>query len=382
MLADITQELRLTGIELDPILSSLEYRKGVYHAAISLKTVPEDDASRKLMCSATHLAITGLYPDVGFDIKVHVPPLSPFSYSASTCKNIPPSETMSEWLKGQHKKSVGFTLLSCKTLLNASFHTIVTSLPWRNARNMQDRFNQVSNNTMQRLVLGDTNALFPSNYCDLFLPDPNEFMTFDMEVVHGNVRNVIGRDPLSLLEFYEVVYAICRSVGVVEVHSSTHLVYLRTFYPPDPYVSLLISLDLSCPLTTYVNNQTGSGDYVVDLNQTLCRMTHDYLVRDYPWHDSEFMKTRMQLLVHRLRWLADNGNVTVVTPLALVEYILPELKTLVTTAEFECIFKEVVHFLKREPEHILEVYESVYHMVANGKRSTLVRMLYDKLFSS
>lgn len=378
MLLAIAQEMVYLGVEFDPALSSVECDQDIHYVSIALTTLPEDERSRDMMRSATHVMILTLFPGLRISVSIHAPPPPPSAAPLSPPSRCPPSETVSAWLRTQQWKTSNLALGSCRNLLRATFQSILTSLPWRDTEGMQARFRSTSASAIDRFQSGDTTMLFAPYYCDYFLPRPEGVVDLlELFYVNQDVSRVLGRKAESLLEFYEILHAICRAPQIAGLHPATHLVYARTFFPCDSH--LRTPRHLSRPLTDYIRGHIEPQTFMAQVNETLCYGTCESLLQTYPWHDSKVMQVHTNLLVEQLRALAATGTVPALTPRELVEHLLPEMKTLATPSQADSILVDVCAFLKREPEHLLEVYEAVYCM---QRQSGPIKMLRDKLFAS
>lgn len=243
---------------------------------------------------------------------------------------------------------------------------------------MYARYRSTRDSAIERCRCGDTTMLSAPYYCDFLLPRPESIGNL-MEIFYANqdVYRALGRNVESLLEFYEVLHAICRVPNIAGMHYATHLMYTRTFFPCGP--CLPAPRDLSRPLTAFIRDRVEPITFMIHVNETMCYVTCESLLETYPWHDSKLMQMQTDLLVEQLRAMAATGLIPTLTPHELVSHILPDMKMLTTPSEAESILVDVCAFLERKPEHLLEVYEAVYCM---QRQSGPVKMLHDKLFAA
>lgn len=217
------------GLPLDMDLSCAQrMENGTLRLVASVDTFPNSTEERSISQSALHAELMENFTDFdSVDVHVIIPPASDDPPSVATTgggiRNLA-SQRIRVWSEGVHDLAIK----SAIQLAASSYRCVVETYPWMDCDAMAARVDMAVEMTISNMATGRPDPLMTTNCVDLILPPLESVLRPDeTTVVYCDVNRVLGGTPVSMLEFYEVLF-LCGTNGIA-VSDTTRAVFHRVF---------------------------------------------------------------------------------------------------------------------------------------------------------
>lgn len=211
---------RHLNINLDPALTVVDYHGDTVRVVATCNAFPRTDEERSLAHSALHVALhDALMPCVApyaLDVRVHVPPVAaPPPLPAAKGEAPPPAGAtppvqegaIAAWLRAQAGGGDDLVRTFVATLARTAYQTVLCAYPWRERAAMQALVPALVTQALASITASAPDPVIYGNADRILLPLESVVSAFDADSVRRDVAAALGRQPCSLLELYEVVYA-------------------------------------------------------------------------------------------------------------------------------------------------------------------------------
>ena len=192
----------------------------IAYVVAAITDPPVDDESRRLMCSALHVAILDEFDDLAqLNVTVAAPTVS---------KRTSPPASVTEWIKSQSDCINQWATTAALTLIRSSYVKVVEAYPWIDREAMMNRIPYVMEASKLNMAHGVLDPVVSASNVDAILPPIQDILhPTEITGVGRDICTYLGRSPGTRLEAYEVVYRMCTTK--YPVSAATVQLYGRLF---------------------------------------------------------------------------------------------------------------------------------------------------------
>ena len=228
LVARVHQTAEMIGLALDSDFSSVRRSDdGTLEVVASVDAFPTSQEERSFSQSALHAALLDDLSDLeqNVNVRVFLPPVAT-KQTTTSAASVPELATqkINAWSTGVHDLAVKAVVQFAKS----SYQCAVDTYPWIEKEAMRAAIPAAVQVTLHNMNAGTADPLLASNNADLILPPlasvirPDEICTVNEDVVR-----ILGGDPSTILQFYEVIYLSV--TNRLPVSDTTRDVFSRIF---------------------------------------------------------------------------------------------------------------------------------------------------------
>lgn len=206
------------GVEVNTTLSQVCLLGDTYSVSVTTAQTVATEFQRSMMQSALHASLQEEFEDDKVDIRVTVPCAQTEPLTSVTPL---PTEWFSEWPNQQRHQEFAMVFAQL------AYRHVVYALPWRERRAMLARIPQLVQRSMEHVSCGFVDPVAEGDLDAVLPPMESMVLPLDIPVIQSEVALHLCRAPKSLLELYETVYRLGRSL--MRMTPQTANLYVRLF---------------------------------------------------------------------------------------------------------------------------------------------------------
>lgn len=215
------------GLPLDKDFSCIQtLEDGTVCVNATVDAFPTTKEERSLSQSALHAALLEDFSDVkNVDVRVFLPPVADDTVTNTATNVVLASQKIREWNAGVHDLAVKAAL----QFETSSYKCVVDTYPWVDKDAMRARIPAAIQQTISNMTACLPDPLTTRQCVDYILPPLETVMRNDETTsVCYDVIRILGGTPVSILQFYEVIY-LCGTHHLA-VSDTTLSVFNRVFH--------------------------------------------------------------------------------------------------------------------------------------------------------
>jgi len=214
------------GLPLDMDFSFIQtLEDGTVRVTATVDAFPKTKEERSLSQSALHAALLEDFSELNrVDVCVFLPPVANETVKSNATDVVLASQKIRSWNAGVHDLAMRAVL----QFAYSSYTCVVDTYPWMEEDAMRARIPAAIQQTVTNMTIGVSDPLMMHECVNYILPPlASVLRNEETTSVYDDVVRVLGDTPVSILQFYEVIY-LC-GTHQTAVSDMTRSVFHRVF---------------------------------------------------------------------------------------------------------------------------------------------------------